>query len=211
MTETGAQSLRWDYVEEAAAVDEPTTRELQFGEKAVTWGDVQGYLYRLPNENGYSLPGDDDAYMMNRLRGLVMVQAAETEGVLGQVLLELNPDANPSRLMAHKVLVEVWGHLSPSDRRRWSAHMTVIRRAQKKRNKVVHERVTIGSVWRDYATGDGGEWVPVISFLGDTDYAEHDLRRDLALQQAATVLALEILHSLKCGDHDLEEECSTWW
>jgi hypothetical protein len=61
---------------------------------------------------------------------------------------------------------------------------------------VVHDCAHIGSVWQDYAT-DGGEWVPVISFLGAEQYDEHNLIDDVALQQNATEEAVHILYALE--------------
>ena len=68
----------------------------------------------------------------------------------------------------------------------------MVEQAIKRRIRVVHDCAHIGSVWRDYATG-GGEWVPVMSFLGTEEYGEHDLVDDLALQQDATGQAVHMI------------------
>ncbi|WP_326557131.1 hypothetical protein [Micromonospora sp. NBC_01796] len=42
-----------------------------------------------------------------------------------------------------------------------------------------------------------GDWVPVISTMGDNAYDESDLRSDLTAQQDATTAAVIMLHSLR--------------
>jgi hypothetical protein len=171
------------------------------GVRAVTWTDIQATRYtRSGYEDGRGLSTDHDAFHMNTLRGLIMVQAAETEAVLGQILLNLDPEAKPETKMAKELLKAVWRKLPEPARSYWFYELHGIRLAQKKRNRAVHDRATIGSSWVDYATEDGGEWVPVISFLGNKEYSSGDLLSDLALQQNATVSSLDILHSLECVD-----------
>jgi hypothetical protein len=84
--------------------------------------------------------------------------------------------------------------LAPETAKAWTKELQVIDRAIKIRNHVTHSPVRIGSSWRDYSTA-GGEWVAVISTMGDKEYDEHDLRQDLALQQEAIEAAVRVLHS----------------
>lgn len=137
---------------------------------------------------------DAEAEEMNRLRGLVMVQAAETEAVLGRVLHCLDPAANPQRPAG--VLLKNIETLLGQGKDAWAPTLSVVSQAIQRRNRVVHDRAEVGSVWRDYATG-GGEWVSVISFLGDEEYGEPELIEDLALQQDATEAAVRLLHAVE--------------
>lgn len=128
---------------------------------------------------------------MHRLRGLVMAQGAETEAVLGQILVELEPTTDLGKLTARRLLGRVRDRLAPaagSDFR----FVREIGAAIEARNRAVHADVTIGSTWAPYTTG-GEEHVPVIRFVGNEPYDETDLRRDLILQQQATVVAVRLL------------------
>lgn len=69
--------------------------------------------------------------------------------------------------------------------------------AIERRNRLVHSTVEIGEVWREYADGSGGEWVHVITAMGEDDCDEHDLRSDLALQQQATCERCDCSTSLR--------------
>ncbi|OHX02520.1 hypothetical protein [Micromonospora sp. WMMB235] len=71
--------------------------------------------------------------------------------------------------------------------------------AIERRNRLVHSTAEIGEVWREYADGSGGEWVHVITAMGEDDCDEHDLRSDLALQQQATCEAVRLLYFLTFG------------
>lgn len=204
-------------------VQDQGSPEPRFGMDPVSWSDAKNHMYSLPDEDGRGQPDDSSADEMNRLRGLIMVQAAETEAVLGEVLLHLAPEAKPSKMMAGSLFNAVWDALPDSDRQYWGYELHWIRQAQKLRNRAVHHRPEIGFSWRDYATG-GGEWIPVISFLGHEakksgeknsipkTYNEQDLICDLAAQQTAMAFAIEILHRLKCPDHDPNKRrCPQEW
>ncbi len=95
-----------------------------------------------------------------------MVQAAETEAVLGRILRKLDPQTSPGALTAGALLKKVWEKLSNTDKVTWQSHVRQIRKAQKRRNHAVHNSVDTGYTWADYATG-GGEWVPVITTMGN--------------------------------------------
>ncbi|WP_410648707.1 hypothetical protein [Amycolatopsis sp. cmx-4-54] len=197
--------------------------EPRFGVYSVSWSDAKNQMYPLPDEDGRGQPDDSSADEMNRLRGLIMVQAAETEAVLGEVLLHLDPEAKPGKMMAGSLFNAVWDALLDSDRHYWEYELYWIRQAQKLRNRAVHHRPVVGFSWRDYSSGAGGEWVPVISFLGyeakkpgeksaiPKIYNEQDLLGDLAEQQTAMAFAIEILHRLKCPGHDAEDGCPHAW
>jgi len=144
-------------------------------------------------------PHDDEAATrMHRLRGLVLGQAGELESILGEILVTIDPQANIGGRTAGQLLSEVKKHLGDE----WTRELELLRDAIKVRNYITHNRIEIGSVWRDYATGDGGEWVPVVSTVGGDLYDESNLKRDLEIMQVATWEAVAILHALKknrCG------------
>lgn len=200
----------WEDLDVDAPRDEWHRQKPQFGEKICEWSDILNLQYWRPNDDGYGEPGGYDLSDMQRLRGLIMVQAAETEAVLGRVLLRLDPHSKPEKMMAGALLKRVWDKLPDSDKITWQSHVRQIRQAQKRRNRAVHDRPNVGYSWRDYATG-GGEWVPVITLLGNDLCDEEDLRDDLALQQSSTVYAIELLHALACSNHDPSEDCPDWW
>ncbi|MFL6146104.1 MAG: hypothetical protein ACJ72I_01065 [Pseudonocardiaceae bacterium] len=160
--------------------------------------------------DGRGEPGGYDTSDMQRLRGLIMVQAAETEAVLGCILRKLDPQARPGTMMAGALLKKIWEELSNPNKVTWQSHVRQIRKAQKRRNHAVHNRVNTGYTWAEYATGDG-EWVPVITTMGDESCDERELSHDLALQQSSTVLAIEMLHGLSCSNHDPADCCPDWW
>lgn len=61
----------------------------QFGDRVVSWSVAEAELYPEPDED-YDRPplpnSDEDAAEMQRLRGLIMVQASEVEAVPGVIL-----------------------------------------------------------------------------------------------------------------------------
>lgn len=77
--------------------------------------------------------------------------------------------------------------LDEQRRSHWSAGLDLIYGAIKRRNEAVHRPVEVASSWVPYSTGDGGDWVPVITLMCDQEYDEQNLRRDLALQHRATL------------------------
>ena len=87
---------------------------------------------------------------------------------------------------------------------RWSLEISTIEEAIRRRNRLVHDTVTIGYSWLDYATG-GGEHVQVISLLGDEDIDEFDLRNILEQQKEATQFAVRVFHFLTHGEGDTKE------
>ncbi|MGH3887988.1 MAG: hypothetical protein ACRDSZ_15755 [Pseudonocardiaceae bacterium] len=171
-----------------------TEREvLRFGERVVSWQTVWDHLYLEYDAD----PHDGAAAAeMHRLRGLVMAQCAETEAVLRLIGKRLDPPADMERRMAGQLLKDVRRLLSAHSDARWEEYLLAVDRAIKRRNHAVHSSVTIGSSWAPYVTG-GGEWVPVISLMGGGEYDEMDLRRDLALQQEATIAAVRLFYSIQ--------------
>ncbi|MBV9140949.1 MAG: hypothetical protein JO115_08515 [Pseudonocardiales bacterium] len=166
---------------------------LPFGERAVSWLTVWDHLY----PEGADCPHDDAAAAeMHRLRGLVMVQNAETEAVLGLIVKRLDPAAvGIEQRTAGQLLKDIRRLLSARSDARWDENLRTVDRAIKRRNDAVHSSVEIGSSWAPYVTG-GGEWVPVISLMRGEEYNEINLRADLALQQEATIAAVRLWASL---------------
>lgn len=163
----------------------------RFEEAAVSWMTVWDRLFP---EDTFDPHDDAEASEMHRLRGLVMAQAAETERVLGMISKRLAPDKRvdvPSGVL----LKVIRGVLNDQQVNEWSSQLAMIEAAIKRRNRVVHDTIEVGSSWMPYATG-GGEWVPVITLLGDEMHDESDLRDDLANQQDATCEAVRILRAL---------------
>lgn len=180
-------------------------RELMFGEHTVSWLTVRDELApdRGHTDDSEPLHDDEAAREMHRLRGLVMVQASETEAVLGEILCRVKPGANIKR-PAGAVLSDIRKRFPEYNGSVFRSQLDLIDQAIARRNDAVHRSVTIGSSWVPYGTGDG-EWVSVISLMGDEAYDETDLRSDLALQQEATVAAVRILlHLEQPGSTDPE-------
>jgi hypothetical protein len=175
-------------------------RKPRFDERAVSWRVVREEAYPSPDEDyrelGQAHHEDADAAEMNHLRGQVMVQASETEAVLGMILRHLDRSATPQGRTLGRLLNDVTRLLGEDADARWSHELETIGQAVERRNRAVHDRVDVGSVWRDYATG-GGEWVSSISFLGDDEHSESDLIENLALQQDATRAAVDVLYAVE--------------
>jgi hypothetical protein len=168
--------------------------EPRFGEQVMSWPNVWSDLYP---DLAFDPHDDAIAISMHRLRGLVIAQATEVEDVLGAILDHLDPSDAGRRRTAGNRLWEIKARLNARDRDGWADTLDLLDHAVKSRNHASHNTVKIGSSWRDYATGDGGEWVPVVSTMGGELYDEQDLQRDLALQQEATVEAVRLLHYLR--------------
>jgi hypothetical protein len=170
-----------------------TTESPRYGIRAISWSTVQADLYPHHRPDTAYWDGTE-ALELNRLRGLVVVQAAETEAVLGMVLSRLDPTARidqPAGLLLQNIRQKIDGFCDTG----WLPALDLIEAAVKRRNRVVHDSPTIGRVWREYATG-GGEWVHVITQLGDAECDATTLVRDLTLQQNATAAAVELLNRL---------------
>lgn len=161
--------------------------DIPYGERAVSWSTILQDLFPMAMDE----PHDDEcASEMHRLRGLVVAQAAETEDVLGRILRVLDSTVRLDR-PAGVLFRAIKAQLTNEECFRHANDLQILADAIKSRNRAVHSSVTIGSSWRDYAAG-GGEWVPVISFLGDELCDESNLLRDLADQQQATMAAVRI-------------------
>jgi hypothetical protein len=124
-----------------------------------------------------------DAAEMNRLRGIAIVQAAETEAVLAEILSILDRSAERAR-PAGNLLAAVRKQLDAQTLDRLSQALGVIDAAIKRRNRIVHDTAQVSYSWREYSTGDGTH-VPVISLLGNEDRDEVDLQNDLDLKRSA--------------------------
>jgi len=165
-------------------------------EEFISWREMWKRMYpTMDLSPEYDEPsGFWDAAEMNRLRGVAIVQAAETEAVLAEILSIFDPSAGRA-LTAGPLLAAVRRQLDTQTLDRWSQALGVIDTAIK-RNRIVHDTVQVGYSWRELAAG-GGTHVPVISLLGNEDRNEIDLQNDLDLQRRATRDAIEILHHLK--------------
>ncbi|MCX4878109.1 MULTISPECIES: hypothetical protein [unclassified Streptomyces] len=170
-----------------------TTESPRYGVRAIAWSTIQADQYSHHRPDTAYWDGSE-ATELNRLRGLVVVQAAETEAVLGMILSRLDPAARidqPARWLVQNIRQKIDGFCDTE----WPPALDLIEAATKRRNRVVHDSPTIGRVWREYATG-GGEWVHVVTMLGDDDCDSGTLVGDLALQQDATAAAVELLNCL---------------
>ncbi|MFI9269395.1 hypothetical protein ACIGXM_01525 [Kitasatospora sp. NPDC052896] len=179
-------------VDTASMTDKSQPR---YGEHVVSWTTIWDELNPDPDDAGVPPHGDHEAAEMHRLRGLVMAQAAETEAALGAILKQVDPAVNIERMTAGQLLSTLQQKLSPNAGSNQAIALDFIRQAIRRRNHSVHNTVRVGHSWRSYTTG-GGEWVSVISIMGDSEYDEHDLLADLAFQQEATVAAARLLMSL---------------
>jgi hypothetical protein len=131
------------------------------------------------------------------------------EAALGQILRTLNPSVEVARRTAGQLARDVRRKLGDYEYM-WEAELLTIEEAIRRRNHAVHTVVTIGSVYREYATGDGGDWIPVIGLMGSDLYDESDLLEDLALQQEATACAVRLLQAALDGDLETEPPSPGW-
>ncbi|MFF0017982.1 hypothetical protein [Streptomyces sp. NPDC005374] len=174
-----------------------THQSPRYGIRAISWSTVQADRYPQHPDTAYW--DGTEAAELNRLRGLVVVQAAETETVLGMILSRLDPAARTNR-PAGELLKAIEQKIGGSCDTEWPPAIALIDTAVKRRNRIVHDSPTIGRVWREYATG-GGEWAHVLTQLGDAEYDASALVGDLALQQDATAAAVELLNCLTVSAH----------
>lgn len=166
-----------------------------YGDAVVSWEAIEDRLY--PGEFLDGGPTDgSDADEMQRLRGLVVLQAAETEAVLLAALQSLEIPTTtkkggvlPASAMLNR-LTDVLLDVPDS-----AGHVESIRRALEPRNRAVHDRAKIHYAWVQYQTG-GGHYEAVASTLGGELYDERSLTYDLALQQVATVAAVRLLREI---------------
>jgi hypothetical protein len=183
-------------------VDEPERSAPKYGENVVSWISVWDRFYPSYMEG----PHDDaQAAEMQRLKGLVVCQAAEVEAALGELIKHLAPNADIAKRTAGQLARGIRRLLGTEHVKGWKNELSLIDRAVESRNRAAHFPVRIGSSWAPYATG-GGEWVPVTSLLGNELYDEMDLRQDLAIQQDATEAAVHILHSIQSDPADLRSD-----
>jgi len=169
-----------------------TPESPRYGIRTISWSAVQADRYPEKSDRAYW--DGTEITELNRLRGLVVVQAAETEAVLGMILSRLDPTARTDQ-PAGRLLQNIRQKIDGFCNTEWPAALDLIDVAVRRRNRVVHDSPTIGRVWREYATG-GGEWVHVLTKLGDDECDTTSLVGDLALQQDATVAAVELLDCL---------------
>jgi hypothetical protein len=167
----------------------------QFDQQVVSASTIYYQLCPPDSYRDEAPPNDADTAEMNRLRGLVIVQASETEAVLGRILRHLSPSADTNR-PAGVLLHEVGLALANLPGISCTSTLDLIHKAIKRRNRAVHDTVAIGSAWAPFSESDG-EWVPVISLLGSELCDEADLRTDLALQQEATVATVHLLIAIE--------------
>ncbi|MEU8632552.1 hypothetical protein AB0C38_10315 [Amycolatopsis sp. NPDC048633] len=183
---------------------EDERRQPQFGERVVAWHrlDDEGRSADDSTIEGSCGEGPDEERAeaeLNRWRGLVMAQAAEVEAVLGVMVRMLDPNAKVD-IAAGLLLNKLRKLLIPLDflHEYHDADLDDIARAIKARNKAVHGTARVGYSWVDYQTG-GGEWMQVISLVGDQDWSELELRWCLSMQQRAAFDAVYLMDQLR--DH----------
>jgi hypothetical protein len=171
--------------------DDKHTDEPKYGEQVASWYTVWERLY--PNLREFH--DDYEAIEMQRLRGLVIAQATEVEDILRTLIKHLDPDGNTPRQMRpaleklEKLLRKMW-------RNRWERQMAIASKAILARNRAAHSAIVIGSTRVEHADGSPGHHEAVISFMGNEEYDEADLRRDLALQQDATEAIVHIFQAI---------------
>jgi hypothetical protein len=159
---------------------------------------TRDYRKSVIEEPPDSPAGDSDANEMNRLRSIAIVQAAETEAVLGKILSSLDPSVKSAR-PAGVLLRVLRQRLDTQTSDQWADDLNYIGTAIERRNMLVHNTVSIDYVWVEYGTGDGGDHIPVLSRLGYEMYDEEDLRKDIELQRDGTLRAVKLLHHVTHG------------
>jgi hypothetical protein len=193
---TGAVRVRAVWADVAGTEEEVLTSERKapkYGEGVISWLSVWD---RLLPEDFDGVDVDAEAGEMQRLKGLVVGQAAEVEEALETIAEHLEPQAKPKQKTFGQLAKDVRRLLGPSGTIEWAAELQIIDQAVGIRNRAAHGTLRSGSTWWPYETG-GGEWVVVMSFFEGDEYYESDLRRDLALQQEATEACVRILHAVK--------------
>lgn len=97
--------------------DQEPSVEPKFGEKTVSWQTVWDHLYPEYDEFELYAPHDDGAASdMHRLRGLVATRCAETEAVLGKIVLHVEESFDIERRTAGQLLHEVVDYWANSRR-----------------------------------------------------------------------------------------------
>ncbi|MFG1928817.1 hypothetical protein [Cryptosporangium sp. NPDC048952] len=163
-----------------------------YGVRTISWPAIHDLLYPLPpGEYDYGPPhGDEEAAEMQRLRGLVIIQHAETEAVLGQLYRLLEPSPPKRPLMAGALRIALTKLLTAEQLVQHAERLALIESATAVRNRAVHSTVQIHYA-RDHPLGGTG-WMSVLSVMGDEETDESDLQGFLALQQRATTAAVEM-------------------
>ncbi|WP_326557132.1 hypothetical protein [Micromonospora sp. NBC_01796] len=119
----------------------------------MSWQTVWNELYP---DTAYDPHDDFQARDMHRLRGLVMAQGAETEAALGAIARHLDPLTDLKKATGGQLAQMIRRRLARESVGDWTETLDLIDLAVTRRNHAVHTTVQIGSVWREYATGDGG-------------------------------------------------------
>ena len=128
-----------------------------------------------------------------------MSQASEMEAALAQVLGILDREHNRDR-PAGVLLKAAMAKLPEEVLADFRASIELLDAAIKRRNRLVHDRIEIGSSWQQ------GQYVPVIALLGAEEVSEESLRVELALQQEATKAAVMLLLAVDEWRRNLEPE-----
>lgn len=133
---------------------------------------------------------DVRAVRMNELRGLILGQSTQMENALLKLMDARGIEVRQPRT-AGNIVKAVHAHFEKQLNSALADDREVLDVAVLVRNRVAHDHIEIGSLWRDYGTG-GGEWVPVISLLGAEEYDEKDMLEDLEILKAATRAAVRV-------------------
>ncbi|MDQ2637675.1 MAG: hypothetical protein M3Y83_12440 [Actinomycetota bacterium] len=152
---------------------------------------------------GYEPHLDSAAQRMNELRGLILGQCSETERVIRSILTTLKVDVE-ARTPAGALRKMLDAYCNEHRAGEFSDEREVIAKAVEIRNRVAHEPLEIGSVWRDLGRGDY-QLEPMISLLGGEVYDEADMVNDLAVQQEATRAAVRVQAAVEGWDRQVEE------
>ena len=154
--------------------------------------DYEAYHERFENSEN-----DGFAQECHRLRGLVLCQGSEMEDALREVVSRLDPSINIRGIRADVLVTQIRIKASAELIADWTQRLELIDSAIDRCDHAAHHPLRVGSVWMDYATGDGGEFVPVISYTDDgEEYGEQEYEQDLVLEQEATLAAVEMLQDL---------------
>ncbi|MFI1913902.1 hypothetical protein [Nocardia sp. NPDC020380] len=145
------------------------------------------------NTNYSAEAGYPDSPELDRLRGLITAQAAETEQVLGLAVRILDATADLTR--PAESLLDQLRQLVPDSGVALADDLTLIGKALARRSFAVHAAAAPIPDWPDYG-GGAVLWQPVVSTVDDRLYTDDDLHRDFTIQVEATGAAVRILRIL---------------
>lgn len=166
-----------------------------YGEQVRSWNSI--FFDLAPSEDTYgeARPVPEDAADLHHLRGLATSQASETEAVLAHLFRKLDL-GEPGSRTAGALLRAVKGAWPANEDPQVQLDFDLLLRAVNRRNRLVHDDIQIG-----YSELGPGNHVPVVAVLGAMPVDSSDLRADLAEQQAATTIAVQMLLRLFADEY----------